>query len=168
MQYLSSKTKSLSKLSHIETVKQARQQMIGRIQLETVPDYHRKKLDELEKPTKPMISDMITRRPNLRNRFTATTTWQLTIMIGIVSFMISSLLQCAGGRLWNQYGRRHTLTQLFIGRKDIEFKPLIVVSDGDRQLLRFQPEMNLMRYKYLLRESELRQVISPRSPAMPK
>ena len=67
LQYLFLKIPSLIEMPHIATVMQARKQMIERI--------HMKSSDQLGELTKPIISDMRTIRPSLRNRFTAITTW---------------------------------------------------------------------------------------------
>ena len=102
LQYLFSKIQSHSEMLHFATVTQALQQMIERIQLEmtTLPDYHVKSFDELHELTKPILINMRTIRP--RKRFTATTTWQLTIIFGVIFIMISNLLQFAGEYLWNR------------------------------------------------------------------
>ena len=48
-----------------------------------MPDYHSESFDQFGELTKLIIRDR-TIHPSLRNRFAATTTWQLSIMIGII------------------------------------------------------------------------------------
>ena len=165
-----SKIQSHSEMLHFATVMQARQQMIERIQLEmtTVPDYHAKSFDQLQELTKPIIGNMRTIRPSLRKRFTATTFWQLTIIIEVILIMISNLLEFAGGYLRNRYEKPDKLTHFFIGKKEIQCKPVIVLFDGDKQLSRVQSEMELMRHNYVLSERELRQNLSSRAPSYDK
>ena len=67
LQHLFSKIPSLNEMPHISTITQAREQMIEKVQLKlaTVPDYHRKSFQKLDKLTEPIILDMTTIRPSL-------------------------------------------------------------------------------------------------------
>ena len=133
LRYIYLKTPSLSEMPYIATVTQAQQQMIARTQLEmtTVPNYHRTPFDHFVELTKEKFTSKFEKKFTVR-------TWQLTIMMGVISFMISTLLLCAGGYLRNRYRKQHLLSQLIIGKKEIQFKPVIVVSEGDMHLIRVQ------------------------------
>ena len=75
-QHLFSKFPSLIEMPHVSTITQAREQMIEKVQLKLATSL--KKLDEL---TESIILDMTTIRPSLRDRFTASSTWHMTILI---------------------------------------------------------------------------------------
>ena len=95
LQHLFSKIPSLNEMPHISTLTQAREQVIEKVQLElaNVRDYHRKSFDRLDEITEPIIGNM---KKTLRNRFTDSSTWKITIAIGVPSFFFS----CATITIW--------------------------------------------------------------------
>ena len=99
LQHLLSKIPSLNEMPHISTLTQGREQVIEKVQLElaNVPDYHRKSFDRLDELTEPIIGNMKTIRPSWRNRFTDSSTWKITIAIGVTSFFYFS---CATITIW--------------------------------------------------------------------
>ena len=80
-------------MPHISTLTQAREQVIEKVQIELakVPEYHRKSFHRLNELTEPITGDIKTIRQSLRNRFTDSSTWKITIVTGVTSFLISLL-----------------------------------------------------------------------------
>ena len=92
-------------MPHISTITEAREQMIEKIRfkLTTVPDYLRKTFQKLDELTEPNISDMTTIRSSVRDRFTASSTWRMTVLIGFNSFPFSTGLHLLSGYLCTKY-----------------------------------------------------------------
>ena len=82
LKQLLSKVPSFDEMSHISTINQAREQLIGNVQLKIaiVPDYHQKSFQKLDKLTEPTILDMTTIRSSLRDKIMASCTWHMTVI----------------------------------------------------------------------------------------
>ena len=133
------KKSSLNEMPHISTLTQAREQVIEKVQLElaSLPDYHRKSCDRLDELTEPIIGDMKTIRPSLRNRFTSSSTWKITIAIGVTSF-ISHVLQLLLCYLTNKYGRQYNMLKILAGGTIIQPRRVLVISDMQFNFLKLQ------------------------------
>ena len=158
LQHLFSKIPSLNEMPHISTLTQAREQVIEKVQLKlaNVPDYHRKSFDRLDKLTEPIIGNMKTIRPSLRNRFTDSSTWKITIAIGVTSFSISLVLQLLFGYLTNKYGRQYNMLKILAGGTTIQPRPVVVISDVQVNFLKLQ-KIDFFETNYVLNEKDLRE-----------
>ena len=92
--YLFSKIPYLNEMPHIATESQARQQIIEKVQLKMTKnsDYYRKSFDRLNELTTPIVEDLKIIRSSLSSKFTESSTWKMTIYFGLISFVISSVL----------------------------------------------------------------------------
>ena len=90
LKHLFNKLPDLSELPHISTMTEARQQIIEQVQLQmaSIPEYHRKSIHKLDEISMPILLDMKTIKPSLRNEFSSSRTWKMSIGIGMVSFLI--------------------------------------------------------------------------------
>ena len=154
--HLFSKIPSLNEMPHISTLTQAREQVIEKVQLElaNVPDYRRKSFDRLDELTEKIIGDTKTIRPSLRNRFTDSSTWKITIAIGVKSFLISLVLQLLFGYLTNKCGRQYNMLKILAGGTIIQPRPVVVISDIQFNFLKLQGT-DFFGKNYVLNEKDL-------------
>ena len=166
LQHLFSKIPSLNEMPHISTITQAREQMIEKVQLKlaTVPDYHRKSFQKLDKLTEPIILDMTTIRPSLRNRFTASSTWHITNLIGFISFLFSIGLQFLSGYLCTKYKKYQNPMLIIFGTQKVTARPVLVVSEAEMQILKLQNDEEFMRRNFVLNEQIFNERILPMAP----
>ena len=166
LQHLFSKIPSLNEMPHISTITQAREQMIEKVQLKlaTVPDYHPKSFQKLDKLKEPIILDMTTIRPSLRNRFTASSTWHITILIGFVSFLFSIGLQFLSGYLCTKYKKYQNPMLIIFGTQKVMARPVLVVSVAEMQILKLQNDEEFMRRNFVLSEQIFNERILPMAP----
>ena len=98
---------SLNEMPQISTIVQAREQMIDKVQfrLATVPDYHGKSIQKPDKLTEQIIFDMTTIRSRVLDRCTTSSTWHMTILIELISFLFFNGLQLLSGYLCNKVSK---------------------------------------------------------------
>ena len=115
VQHLLSKFPSLNDMPHILTT-QAHEQMIEEIPLNlaTVHAYRRKSFQKLDELTEPIALDMTIIWPSLRNIFTASSTWHMTILIGFFSFLFSNGVQFLLGYFCFKYKIVYTKCWYFL------------------------------------------------------
>ena len=94
LKHLLAKIPAIDNLPHMATIAQARQQFIEGFQLKMseVLEYQRLSFDKLDEVAEPILRDMQTVRTSLSNKFTQAHTWKMSIIIGIASFIISTVL----------------------------------------------------------------------------
>ena len=154
LQHLFSKIPSLNRdATHFENfvITQTREQMIEKVQLKfaTVTDYHRKSFQKLDKLTESIFLDMTTIRPSLRNRFTASSTWHITILIGFISFLFSIGLQFLSSNLCTKYKKYQNPMLIIFGTQKLMARPVLLVSDAEMQILKLQNDEEFKRRNLL-------------------
>ena len=152
LQHFFSKITSRNEMPHISTITQAREQMIEKVQLKlaTVPDYHRKSFQKLDKLTEQIILYMTTIRPSLRNRFTASSTWHIIFSNGYTSFLFSIGLQFLSDYLCTKYKNDQNPMLIIFGTQNVMDRPVLVVSDAEMQILKLQNDEEFMRRNFVL------------------
>ena len=167
LHYLFSKIPSLNEMPHIATESQARQQIIEKVQLKmtTNSDYYWKSFDRLNELTTPIVEDLKIIRPSLSSRFTESSTSKMTIFFGLISFVISSILQILFGYFCSKYRNRYNWTDMLIGHQQIKVRPLAVVNDAEYSFLQTKPHAEVMRKNFILKESNIRERAMPVVPS---
>ena len=123
------KLPDLSELPHISTLTEERQQIIEQVQLQmaSIPDYQRKSINKHDEISLPILLEVKTIKPSLRNEFSSSRTWKMSI--GMVSFLISLTLHAGLSYFLHKYRARYDLIEkALIGDKKIQAKALLLVS----------------------------------------
>ena len=89
-----SKVPVIDNLPNFATIAQARQQFNEEIQIQMseISDHQKRSLSKLDEIAQPILMNMQSIRPSLKNRFTQSATWKLSVIIGTIYFIISIMI----------------------------------------------------------------------------
>ena len=163
LKHLFNKLPDLSELPHISTMTEARQQIIEQVQLQmaSIPEYHRKSIHKLDEISMPILLDMKTIKPSLRNEFSSSRTWKMSIGIGMVSFLISLTLHTGLSYFLHKYRARYDLIKkALVGDKKIQPKAILVVSVDEYQYLCLHPQSELLQKNIVINKDHLSQIFN--------
>ena len=141
LKHLLSKVLAIDNLPHFATIAQARQQFIEekQIQISEIPDHQRPSLNKLDEIAQPTLMNMQSIRPSLKNRFTQTDTWKMSVIIGTISY-ISMILHALINYVCQKYSRRYSKMRKFVvGLFEIHPRQVPVVTEDERQTLAWKP-----------------------------
>ena len=142
---------------------EARQQIIEQVQLQmaSIPEYHRKSIHKLDEILMPIRLDMKTIKPSLRNEFSSSRNWKMSIGIGMVSFLISLTLHTGLSYFLHKYRARYDLIKkALVGDKKIQPKAILVVSVDEYQYLCLHPQSELLQKNLVINEDHLSQIFN--------
>ena len=116
LKHLLPKVPAIENLPNFATIAQARQQFIEEIQIQMseIPDHQRPSLNKLDEIAQPIFMNTQSIRPNLKNRFTQSDTWKMSVIIGTISFIISMILHALINYVCQKYCRRNSKVRKFL------------------------------------------------------
>ena len=167
LKHLLSKVPAIDNLPHFATIAQARQQFIEEIQIQTseIPDHQRLSLNNLDEITQPILMNMQSIRPSIKNRFTQSGTWKMSVIIGTISFIISTILHALINYVCQKYSRRYSKMQKFVvGSFGIHPRQLLVVTEDERQTHMLQPGNRLTAKNIVITNKQLSKLLGPTAP----
>ena len=109
---------------------------------------------------------MTTIRPSLRDRFTASSTWHMKILIrlfGFISFLFSIGLQLLSGYFCTKYKKYQKPNADEFWTQKVAARPVLVVSDAKMQILKLQNQ-DFLRRSLVLSEQVFNERILPMAP----
>ena len=162
-----SKVPAIDNLPHFATITQARQQFIEEIQIQMseIPDHQRPSLNKLDEIAQPILMDMQSIRPSLKNRFTQSDTWKMSVIIGTISFIISVILHSLINYVCQKYGRRYAKMRKFVvGSFGIHPRRILVVTEDEKQTLMLQPGNRLTAENIVITDKQLSKILGPTAP----
>ena len=167
LKHLLSKVPAIDSLPHFATFAQARQQFIEEIQIQMseIPDHQRPSLNKLDEIAQPILMNMQSIRPSLKNRFTQSDTWKMSVIIGTIFFIISMILHALISYVCQKYSRRYSKMRKFVvGSFGIHPRLILVVTEDERQTLMLQPGNRLTAENIVITNKQLSKLLGPTAP----
>ena len=128
--------------------KPAKKELVSNFRLEVMKNSDMPKSDiELEQIAQPIITKLQQLQPVYEQQFASTVNWQMSVKIGIISFILNVLLHNAISywvKLRAKVHRMHPFRVKENGR-EIRSRLVVAVSESDYEFLRADPEHPLMR-----------------------
>ena len=108
-------------------------------------------------------------RPSLKNRFTQSDTWKMSVIIGTISFKISMILHALINYFCQKYIRRYSKMRKFVvGSFGIHPRQTLVVTEDDTQKLMPQPGNRLTAENIVIMDKQLLKLLGPTAPQREK
>ena len=167
LKHLLSKVPAIDNLPHFATIAQARQQFIEEIQIQMseIPNHQRPSLNKLDEIAQPILMNMQSIRPSLKNRFTQSDTWEMSVIIGTIAFIISMILHALINYVCQKYSRRYSKMRKFVvGSFGIHPRQILVVTEDERQTLMLQPGNRLTAKNIVITDKQLSKLLGPTAP----
>ena len=138
----------LRNLVNYDNSKPAKEELVSNFRLEVMKNSDMPKSDiEVERIAQPIITKLQQLKPIYEQQFAGTINWQMSVKIGIISFILNVLLHTAISywvKLRAKVHRMHPFRVKENGR-EIRSRPVVAVNESDYEFLRAKPEHPLMR-----------------------
>ena len=118
-----------------------------------VLEYQRLSFNKLDEVAEPILRDMQTVRTSLSKKFTQAHTWKMSIIIGIASFIISTVLHFLINYLVHKYGKRYA--KLMRSEKGIISRPVLIFTDDEYQILNIHAEFRMLKENVVINQTQL-------------
>ena len=138
----------LRNLMNYDNSKPAKEEHVSNFRLEVMKNSDMpKSYIEVELVAQPIITKLQQLKPIYEQQFLSTINWQISLKIGIISFILNVLLHTAISYWVKLRAKVHRMHPFRVkeNERDIRSRPVVAVSESDYEFLRANPEHPLMR-----------------------
>ena len=129
-----------------------------------IPHHQRPSLNRLDEIAQPILMDMQSVRPSLKNRFTQSDTWKMSVIIGTISF-VSMILHALINYVCQKYSRRYSRMRKFlVGSFGFHPRQILVVTEDERLTLMLQPGNRHTAENIVITDKQLSKLLGPTVP----